>query len=517
MAYMDSSGIPGRSREELKKLREGRKKAAKEVSSTRIPGVPDQEVASQATTRVKAGWADLPPLTQPKSKEATEVTKEPEETKEPEADTEVSGPEAGASGPETPAMAEQEFGGPSQPESKAGQHDTDEVSDEKPGQSDEIPPVFAGLQTLAQEPQGFGAETFTPRPATELAPASEVAALTSLDEFMAKQTTVLTEAKPTTSELSAEIKLEKPVKSMVELQADAERELYSYENAGKLQRKASLAGYGCLKCRYTGWVVALGEAVPCSCQSKAASTSVKSGPTVIDPEKIIASGDTAVARGIIPANRADDDFDIELARMNISAYTTTCMGQMVYGLDKYIEVLGKILVAIANNTLNSSFVIGAPKRSGKTTFVMTCLKRLVNAQKNVVPYMSLTELAELQKDHLRVVGLRERAVKPAEPKGAIKFNWKDVLNADVLFTYLTNFESASVELSVLKNLLAERGMRGRPTIVMTENSVAQYKKNAKLNNLYWNDIECFDRDEITTKKLIHVSIWRKLMPYQGDK
>ena len=297
--------------------------------------------------------------------------------------------------------------------------------------------------------------------------------------------------------------------------------LCDIETVGRLQHEAQDNGYGCLGCKFTGYVTAFGEVVACACQSKAKldkkSGKKVGGPTKVDIASAIAGGDVAVANNVIPKWRKDDSFDVDVARQRIMENAKNSSALQATNVDGYLNTLVGILNAISTNSLDRSYVIGAPAGCSKTTFVVTALKRLSNAGKRVVPYMSLTELAELHRNH--VAYLVDKTKREQEKfSGGVDISnvsWKQVLEADVLFTYLTDYDAAQAELSVLKTILTARGLYNRPTIVMTTNSVAGYDRKLALKALYWSDIQLYDESQVTTKKLLHVSTWNKY-PVQGN-
>lgn len=299
--------------------------------------------------------------------------------------------------------------------------------------------------------------------------------------------------------------------SQEDSQEELEKKLYSLENLSKLQREADEGGYGCLRCRHTGWVVVFGKETPCSCQmaAKASKDKAKAKPTKINVQAALESSERAVLEGVIPKNRAKDEFDSELAQIKIETLAQASSAMGCPNKDEYLRTLNNILVAVTNGTLDRSYILGAPIGCSKTTFVMTCLKRLVNANKKCVPYLSLTELASIQKESLKAIGGRQPSGSGEKPLAAEKFHWKDFLEADVLFTYLTNYEAAVTELSILKSLLYQRGISGKPTIVMTSSSVRLYESNDMLKSMFWSDICLYDKSIRTVKRLLHCSTWFK--------
>lgn len=294
-------------------------------------------------------------------------------------------------------------------------------------------------------------------------------------------------------------------------QEELEKKLYELENLSRLQREAEEGGYGCLRCRHTGWVVVFGKETPCSCQmaAKASKDKKKPKPTKINVQAELASSERAVLEGVIPKNRAKDEFDSEMAQIKIETLAQASSAMGCLNKDEYLKTLNNILVAVTNGTLDRSYILGAPIGCSKTTFVMTCLKRLVNADKKCAPYLSLTELAAIQKESLRAIGGKQPSGSAEKPEAAEKFKWKDFLEADVLFTYLTNYEAAVTELSILKSILYQRGITGKPTIVMTSSSIRLYESNDMLKSMFWSDICLYDRSIKTVKRLLHCSTWFK--------
>ena len=106
----------------------------------------------------------------------------------------------------------------------------------------------------------------------------------------------------------------------------------------------------------------------------------------------------AVREGLIPPAYKEAEFDEKKIRENIVAQAKEARRRfLVKNFDDYIAVLSEILTSIRSGVmLNKSYLIGAPNGFGKTSFVNTAIKVMVERDWRAVPYISLHELAELR-------------------------------------------------------------------------------------------------------------------------
>ena len=174
----------------------------------------------------------------------------------------------------------------------------------------------------------------------------------------------------------------------------------------------------CLKCNGTGQYEdkITGLTIKCECQNVKNASGLKDNcvidnvvPSGVNTDGYIApmtpsevarnngeltigDNESAFAHGIIPKHRETDEFSPDYTRN----YINECYKYdkiPVRGLDKYIELLSKILLDIrSDKRLDRSYFISAHNGYGKTTFANTCIKYLHKAGKKVVPYLSLQEI-----------------------------------------------------------------------------------------------------------------------------
>lgn len=225
----------------------------------------------------------------------------------------------------------------------------------------------------------------------------------------------------------------------------------------------------------------------------------------------------AVEKRLIPEDRVNDEYLPEVAITNIEKQIEfqKCS---VKGFNTYKETLDNILLSISTGKLTKSYLIGAPNGFSKTTFVYTCIKRLVASNKKAVPYISLFELAELRVEHeKKILGYINKTKVTEEENnenGGIdnytieKYNWDDYIKADVVFVYLTTLDNKKVELSTLKTLLEIRGINRLPTIVFTTNALSAYTSDVMQRKIIWDDILSYDDEKSSYDRLIHRSTYK---------
>ena len=294
----------------------------------------------------------------------------------------------------------------------------------------------------------------------------------------------------------------------------------------------------CLKCNGTGQYEdkITGLTIKCECQNVKNASGLKDNcvidnvvPSGVNTDGYIApmtpnevarnngeltAGDneSAFAHGIIPKHREDDEFSPDYTRN----YINECYKYdkiPVRGLDKYIELLSKILLDIrSDKRLDRSYFISAHNGYGKTTFANTCIKYLHKAGKKVVPYLSLQEIyniviaenlllrinkAYITQDEKRVEHSLENSDKYVNWKankqtGAVfeqyninafvenyatfNFSYADFINCEILFTCFSPSFMQCYELPTLKMLLQERSRRGKATIVFGDQALGAYIK-----------------------------------------
>lgn len=246
----------------------------------------------------------------------------------------------------------------------------------------------------------------------------------------------------------------------------------------------------------------LGKEVVCSCQLN--SNKVK---VLREPKPVFrvteAHKEIALENGLVPESRINDQYDKEFFRVRIDEM---CAKQncKVKDYELYTETLDEISAAISLGVLRNSYIIGAPNGFGKTTFVYSCIKKLIAMNRKVCDYISLFELAELRADREAWI-LNNKSRQEEEER---KFTWKDYMKADVLFTYFTDIENKKIESKALKTIIDIRGPKELPTIVMIASSLKPYVNDVELKRYVWDDILAYNDKNVSCDRLIHKSCFK---------
>lgn len=267
---------------------------------------------------------------------------------------------------------------------------------------------------------------------------------------------------------------------------------------------------GCALCNYTGLIedAKTGLILQCDCQLSEYTLKKKRDGrapklTVNDMDKL---------RAIVPLEFRNTEFDSDRLKHDLSNLANT-QNIRVYRYNNYIDTINTILAQISVSELKNSYIIGAPNDFGKSTFVYTALKRLIALDKKVVPYLSLVELAELKVEYENRLVDKLKNPRFSEPlrRGKDEVIWKDITDADVLFTRLSSVDSKYVESMVLSALMRLRGSKGKPTIVMAYTPLDPYINDEKLRSLYWDDMLSYTGKEENTKvdRLIHRACYKR--------
>lgn len=240
----------------------------------------------------------------------------------------------------------------------------------------------------------------------------------------------------------------------------------------------------------------------------------------------------AVNQCLIPKSYKYAEFNIERIKANIREQFNTSKGlYKVLRFNEYTELCYNILSTVRMKKLpERSYIIGAPNGFGKTSFVTECLITLNKQGYNVVPYISLWELAQLRIDneHRMMKPFRkfkleedesEKLVYNTEPNkfpGYMRepevvtghYSYSQYINADCLFVHLTDASSKDLESHALYQLLNIRGVKGLPTIVMTGQSLDIYIKDTALRELVWDEILTKNKESSYFDRLYHVSTYK---------
>ena len=247
----------------------------------------------------------------------------------------------------------------------------------------------------------------------------------------------------------------------------------------------------------------------------------------------------AVKAGLIPNKYIDCDFDTEKIRANeYNQQSMTKRFFKVRNFDAYCNVTeGIISTIIANKLPDRSYIIGAPNGYGKTSFVYTCILKMFAQDRSCVPYISLTELAQvrLNNEQMLVEGILSDRYYTRTTKTAFvgqdyidklyegmdeqtyakrpihivdKFSWGEYINCDLLFCYFTDVSSRVIESETLKAVVNVRGTKGLPTIAMISTSLDPYKNDQKLSEMVWNEILDPDNTMPGYDRFQHVSCYK---------
>ena len=238
----------------------------------------------------------------------------------------------------------------------------------------------------------------------------------------------------------------------------------------------------------------------------------------------------AVADYIVPNAYRNAEFDTERIKQNIRDARAREKIYKVRNFSKYADVCNKILTGLRMDKLPSmSYIIGAPNGFGKTSFVTECLMTLRHYRMNVVPYISLWELAQLKVENEQRLMNPFRKLTESSPGGDVvyveptaqkyevikkpkivvnNFSYSEYINADCLFVFLSGIESKELESYALKQVLSIRGAKGLPTIVMCSESLLPYENDPKLREYVWSEIKAYSEVPGTYDRVYHISCYK---------
>lgn len=261
--------------------------------------------------------------------------------------------------------------------------------------------------------------------------------------------------------------------------------------------------------------------------------------------------DACVKACIIPEAYINSEFNIEKVRLNYTEQSAGTKKYEMINFEDYLDVTCHILSTLrAGKKLDGSYIIGAPNGMGKTSFAHTALMIMYERRMNIVPYISLSELAEIKVENerriARGIGMNmsksfneynityqndradnSRSIsddlsyyadinndnyykKPTVITG--QFSWSEYINADVLICFLSGVATREIESHVLKTILEIRGAKGLPTIVTISTSLNPYKNHATLGPFIWQEILTYstDKNKVLNNydRLEHISCFR---------
>ena len=173
----------------------------------------------------------------------------------------------------------------------------------------------------------------------------------------------------------------------------------------------------------------------------------------------------AVHSGLIPLSYMDTEFDERKIKNNIMEQARSSKRRFkMKQFDVYMSTLNMIISQIRTKDIpKCSYLIGAPNGLGKTSFVNTCLKIMLQNEWIATPYVSLFELAEIRAEHERnlinSVSLSKWARKDEEdtqesfyykdrsdcvkmPRTITnRFSWSEYMNSEILFCFFSSLDN----------------------------------------------------------------------------
>lgn len=241
----------------------------------------------------------------------------------------------------------------------------------------------------------------------------------------------------------------------------------------------------------------------------------------------------AIKKKLIPETLIDYEFSEEKVRENVERhYRVLTAKYKIFGFQRYIRTINYIISCIRSGVRpERSYLIGAPNHFGKTSFVITCIKLMLERDWRVVPYVPLLELAEIkteyEKEMLRgtsykkflesVFGEDYIANKDRDkeenyeklPEVVVSpYSWSEYMNCDVLFTFFTQPSSKAVESYMLKTILDIRGSKGLPTIVLMSTSLDPYLADKDLREQVFEEILMSSEEKHCYDKVYYVSCYK---------
>jgi hypothetical protein len=268
-------------------------------------------------------------------------------------------------------------------------------------------------------------------------------------------------------------------------------------------------------------------------------------PYTMSRDSVLGYRNLAVKLGLVPERYKMAEFSEEKIKENIKKEHSLAGHKFVVRrMTDYFEVVTEIINSIQRKQLPSrSYLIGAPNGFGKQSFATDCIVySLMNGWKTV-PYISLSELAELKVANDKVL---MRGLMGYEAKSEVipfnfnageydvdgtyteysytvntaddlikrpmvltgQYSWSEYINAPVLFCFFSGQESKVVESQILYTLLSIRSAKGFPTIVTMSTSLNLYKNDPYIGKYVWNEIQSYNPNDTSYGKVYHVSCYK---------
>lgn len=215
----------------------------------------------------------------------------------------------------------------------------------------------------------------------------------------------------------------------------------------------------------------------------------KNGPLKV--QATLAEQLSARSLNLIPEIREGDIFELNTLTKRVKALCAEHnIGVQGDSYKNYLKTLSNINSVLGSGqNLKYSYIISAPNGFSKTTFANSCIANLNGKGKKMVPYKSLYEIANLLVTETSNYSyLRQRKFDKITHKKENEYDWKDYIDAYLVFCFLTVPEYAEIELSTLKSLLSIRGTRGLATIVFAERPISAYNTKQDVGLFLMSDM-----------------------------
>lgn len=256
--------------------------------------------------------------------------------------------------------------------------------------------------------------------------------------------------------------------------------------------------------------------------------------------------DSAVRLGLVPKVYRDARFDTEKIHDNIVKQQNVSGHKFkVQRFEEYCNICNSLISTIGSNQIpGRSYLIGAPNGFGKQSFAVDCILASLRNGWLTVPYISLSELAEIKNANDKVLmrglmGLEtELAHQPfmhtsgkyetdseivegyysfmGDPYTDVKmptvvtgrYHWSEYINAQVLICFFSGVESKAIESQMLATLLKIRAAKGLPTIALISTSLDMYEKDPVIGRHIWKEILSYNNDSWDLGRVIHISTFK---------
>ena len=307
--------------------------------------------------------------------------------------------------------------------------------------------------------------------------------------------------------------------------------------------------FGCPLCNGSGIVVGeFGVEIECECvremrEEAQQNKQVASNETTATPNIFgeLSNDDKIIQMKLVPAHRIKDEFSsnhVRIVAVQVCSKLKRSIGSKS-DMDRYISTLETILSELRYRRLpKKSYIFGAPNGFGKTTFATTAIKIMATNGMKAVPLITLTELAEKwaeandnirrKLEHKDSNGKEKTVTDDDGEDVQFAYDWYDYVNADMPIVSLSSINENTmwIETQCLRQLLQLRDRKGKPTIVLTSESLDWYKNNeavskymmdhlieAQADERSWerkefgNDERLYKTVENRLDKLEHISVY----------